>query len=166
LPLQARGEFALVKEKLEAALDLPGQPVKRGTMAHKHILYMMLADSAAQMGDQETLKQYASLLEELAVRDGHRPYLAIAHRSWGISHKLDGENVKAEERLAQALALFEELDLRWQTGRTLVAIAELALAQDDEEKARGHYSRAQVLFEALQARPDFERTSAALEAIG
>lgn len=82
MPLQAEGEFVLVKEKLEAALELPGQPVKRGTMAHKHIVYMMLAESAAQLRDAEALTSYSSLLEELAVRDDHKPYLAVAHRSW------------------------------------------------------------------------------------
>jgi hypothetical protein len=67
LPLQAEGEFVLVKEKLEQALDLSGQPVKRGTMAHKHIVYMMLADSAAQLRDEAGLMKYALLLEKLAL---------------------------------------------------------------------------------------------------
>ena len=51
MPLQAGGEFALVKEKLELALELSGQPVKRGTMAHQHIVYMMLAEAATQLDD-------------------------------------------------------------------------------------------------------------------
>jgi tetratricopeptide (TPR) repeat protein len=165
LPLQAKGEFALVMEELEAALELSGQPVKRGTMAHRHIIYMMLADAAAQLRDAAALKRYASLLEELAARDAHQPYLAIAHRACGIAHRLDGEYAQAEGRLAQALVLFEELETHWQIGRTLVEIAELALAQSDRASARDHFSRAVTEFESLKALPDLQRTRAALHAL-
>lgn len=165
MPLQAQGEFALVKEKLESALKLSGQPVKRGTMAHRHIVHMMLADSAAQLRDSAALQQYSSLLEELAVRDGHQPYLAVAHRSWGVAHRLDGEYAKADARLKQALAIFDELEAHWQIGRTLVELAELALAQVDEDGARGHYARALMEFELMKAMPDVERTRTALAAL-
>jgi tetratricopeptide (TPR) repeat protein len=165
LPLQAQGEFALVKEKLELALDLPGQPVKRGTMAHQHIVYMMLADSAGQLRDAVALPRYAARLEELARRDGHQPYLAVAQRAWGIAHRLNGEYAQAEARLAEALALFEERGAHWQTGRTQLERAELALAQADVAAARDRFSRALAEFEALGARPDAERTRAALQAL-
>jgi tetratricopeptide (TPR) repeat protein len=165
LPLQAQGEFALVKEKLESALELSGQPVKRGTMAHKHIVYMMLADAAAQLRDAAALQRYSSLLEELAARDGHQPYLAVAHRAWGIAHRLDGAYDEAEARLGQALALFEELEAGWQIGRTLVEIGELALAQSDQARANEYFSRALTAFESLEARPDAERVRVALGAL-
>ena len=58
-----------MKEKLEGSLVLSGQPVKRGTMAHMHIVYMMLVDTAAKARDAETIRKYAPLLEELAKRD-------------------------------------------------------------------------------------------------
>jgi tetratricopeptide (TPR) repeat protein len=166
LPLQAQGEFALVKEKLELALDLAGQPVKRGTMAHKHIVYMMLAEAAAQLRDATTLQRYSSLLEELATRDGHQPYLAIAHRAWGIAHRLEDNYAEAEARLKQALVLFEEQEARWQVGRTHTEIAELALAQSDQATARDHYARALAEFESMEALPDIESTRAALEKLG
>jgi hypothetical protein len=81
MPLQAKSEFAQVRDRLVQALELPGQPVKRGTMAHEHIVYMMLTDSAAHSGDESSVRKYAPLLEELATRDNHRPYMAIAHRA-------------------------------------------------------------------------------------
>lgn len=165
MPLQAQGEFALVKEKLEAALELSGQPVKRGTMAHRHIVYMMLADSAAQLRDTSSLPQYAALLEELATRDSHQPYLAIAHRSWGVAHRLNGEFTEAGNRLTQALALFDDLGARWQIGRTLVECAELALAQSDKISAHDYYLQAQTTFESIKAIPDLERTQSALKAL-
>jgi len=164
LPLQARGEFALVKEQLERALDLAGQPVKRGTMAHKHIVYMMLADAAAQLGDEAATRRYAALLEELAIRDGHQPYLAVAHRAWGVAHRLGRAYDEAEARLTQALALFSAREAHWQVGRTLVEMAKLALDQADKVSARDHYARALAEFEAIGARPDIERTHTALEA--
>lgn len=163
--MQAQGEFALVNEKLESALELPGQPVKRGTMAHKHIIYMMLADSAAQIRDTAALQKYSSLLEELATRDSHQPYLAVAHRARGIAHRLAGEYAEAEARLTQALASFEKLETPWQIGRTLVEIAELARAQSDHENAHSHYSRALTEFESVKAIPDIDRARNVLETL-
>jgi len=90
-------------EELETALALSGQPVKRGTMAHRHIIYMMLTEAAAHLRDASALQRYALSLEELAERDEHRPYLAVAHRACGIAHRLKGEFARAENRLANAL---------------------------------------------------------------
>jgi tetratricopeptide (TPR) repeat protein len=165
LPLQAEGEFALVMEKLDAALALPGQPVKRGTMAHKHIIYMMLVEAAAQLPDPTALSEYAERLEELATQDSHKPYLAVAHRGWGIAHRLDGDYDLAKERLQQALALFVELEAGWQIGRTHVEMAELNLALTEEAKAADHFSQALGAFEKLKAGPDMARTQAALAEI-
>lgn len=163
--MQAQGEFALVREELESALELPGQPVKRGTMAHRHIIYMMLADAAAQARDATILPRYASMLEELADRDRHQPYLGVAHRAWGVGHRLNGAYADAQERLKQALAIFDQCDATWQMGRTLFEIAELALAQSDEAGAHQHYSRALAAFEAMKAAPDIERTRLAMNAL-
>jgi len=165
LPLQAEGEFVLVKEKLEPALELSGQPVKRGTMAHKHIVYMMLAESAAQLRDETALRHYASLLENLAVQDEHSPYLAVAHRAWGIACRLTGEYAEAETRLNQALELFGEMGARWQMGRTLVEMAEVKLAQSEMASANEYFSRALEEFEEMQAIPDVERTQTSLKAL-
>jgi tetratricopeptide (TPR) repeat protein len=165
LPLQAEGEFALVMEKLEAALALPGQPVKRGTMAHEHIVYMMLVEAAAGLPDLDALCEYAERLEELATQDSHKPYLAIAHRAWGIAHRLSGDYDLAKNRLQMALTLFVELEAKWQIGRTEVEMAKLNLARSEEAKAARHFSQALESFEALQARPDMARVEAALAAM-
>lgn len=135
-------------------------------MAHKHIVYMMLADSAAQLRDEAGLMKYALLLEKLALQDDHQPYLAVAHRAWGIACRLAGDYAEAETRLKQALDLFGTMEARWQIGRTLYELAELNLAQSDLDGARDYYMRALTEFEALQATPDFERTKAAIETLG
>ena len=159
MPVQAEGEFALLKEKLVPALELSGQPVKRGTMAHEHIMYMMLVDAATRTGDIAGIKKYAPLLEELAVRDDHKPYLAVAHRAWGILHRISNDFAQAESRLKKALAIFEEIDSSWQVGRTLFELGELALAQTDGSTAHSYFMLAQTRFEELGARPDIARTA-------
>ena len=161
----AEGEFALVQEELEAALSLSGQPVKRGTMAHEHIVYMMLTDTAAQMGDAGETERYLSKLEPLAQRDDHRPYQAVAQRARGIVHRLKGEHDEAESHLIQALDLFGDFNAAWQIGRTHCELAELEIARADQKKAYDHYERALVAFERIQALPDLKRTRSALEAI-
>lgn len=165
MPVQAQGEFAPLKEKLVPALELSGQPVKRGTMAHKHIVYMMLVDTAAGEGDEAAIREYAPLLEELAVRDEHRPYLAVAHRAWGVAHRLAGEYDEADVRLQKALELFTEFEFPWQMGRTLVELGELALARDEADTARDHFTGAQTAFENVGAKPDADRISKMLASI-
>ena len=161
----AKGEFALLRESLEPALQLSGQPVQRGTMAHEHAVCMMLVDAATMAGDAAGLRQYAPRLEQLALRDDHRLYLAIAHRGWGVAHRLAGEYPEAEARLKQALELFQGMQAGWQLGRTLGELAELDLARSDSGAALGHYNQALEAFEALAAAPDAERTRQALAAI-
>jgi tetratricopeptide (TPR) repeat protein len=165
MPLQAKSEFALVRERLERALELPGQPVKRGTMAHEHIVYMMLTDSAARVGDEAAIRQHVPMLEELAIRDDHKPYLAIAHRAWGVAHRLAGEYTEAEKRFNMAMDLFKELETPWQMGRTHFEMGELARAVSNEDLARGYFSQALALFEGLGAVPDVDRTNAALNSL-
>jgi tetratricopeptide (TPR) repeat protein len=132
-------------------------------MAHEHIVYMMLVDSASRAADESAIRKYAPHLEELAVRDDHKPYQAVAHRAWGIAHRLSGEHKKAAERLEAALSIFEGLEMPWQTGRTLYELGELALAQTEGGAALGYFTRAQEMFEQLGAKPDIARTTAKLE---
>ncbi|MGQ0601742.1 MAG: tetratricopeptide repeat protein [Anaerolineales bacterium] len=158
----AEGEFALVREHLGAALNKPSQgwaPVG------DHELYSMLADAAAQQRDEATLRQYAPLAEETARRYGHTLYQAIAHRAWGVAHRLAGEYPQAEARLNQALDLFSSLNTRWQIGRTLLELGELAVARKNIVKAQGHFTRALAAFEVMRATSDAARTRTRLEQI-
>jgi len=165
LPLAAKGEFALVRSILEAALEKHGQPVRRGTMAHDHHVYMLLTEAAAQQRDPAALAAYAPQLEALAARDGHRLYQAIAARALGVARRLAGEDALSAAAFDRALALFTDLGTQWQLGRTLCERAELELARQAPAAARDHYLRALAAFEALGALPDLERTRAALSAL-
>jgi tetratricopeptide (TPR) repeat protein len=151
---------------LENAMGTAGQPVNFGTMAHDHEIYMTLADTAVEMRDSSALHKYAPHLEELANRDKHKLYLAIAHRAYGVAHRLEGKHAEAETRLKQALELFTKLGARWQIGRTLFELGELKLAQSEEKsKAIEYYSQALGSFQEIQAMPNAERTRAALNSL-
>src|SRR4030067_914949 len=124
-----------------------------GTMAHEHAVCMMLVEAATMARDEAVLGRYAPKLEELAQRDGHLPYLAVAHRALGVAHRLAGEHAEAEARLKQALELFQGMQAGWQVGRTLCELAELDLARSDSQAAREHFTRALAAFEGLGAPP-------------
>ena len=126
---------------------------------------MVLADTAAELRDVDALRKYAHPLEELAIRDNHKLYLAIAHRALGVEHRLAGERTPAETRLKQALGLFTKLGTRWQIGRTLFELGELNLTHSPT-KAREYYSQALGSFEEIQAKPNVEQTRTALNSMG
>jgi hypothetical protein len=165
MPLQAKGEFALLHQNLIHAQEKPGQPVKRGTMAHDHHLFMLLTDSAAQRQDVKALREFTPRLEDLAVRDGHQLYIGIAHRASGIVHRLAHQNDEAASQLNQALEIFSKLGTRWQIGRTFYELGELDFARKDWVSAKKNFLFGLEAFEALRALPDVKRTQAALETL-
>jgi len=156
----AEGEFALVRQHLEAALP------QTADWVGDHDLYAMLADAAAREGDLPALQRYAPLAEERAVRYDHLLYLAIAHRAFGVAHRLAGEPAEAEARLRQAVELFAEVEARWQLGRTYFELGRLAQARADEAAAIRHFTDALAQFRSQGAGPDVIRTQAALAELG
>lgn len=134
-------------------------------MAHDHEIYMILADTAAELRDLDAVLKYAPTLEQLASRDNHRLYLAVARRAMGVGRWLAGEQIEAESHLREALGLFTKLGTRWQIGRTLFALGELHLTRS-KEKAREYYSQALGAFEEIRAVPDAERTRLVLNELG
>jgi len=157
-----------VKERLELALDKSGQPVNYGTMAHDHVLYMMLTECAVETRDEDALNKWVGRLMPLAQRDEHKLYAAIASRALGVAHLMAGRLRESEAAFQQALQVFTELGTRWQRGRTLVEMAELEMSRPrkSKKKARQHYSEALEMFEEIQAAPDAARTRSALAAAG
>jgi len=148
----AEGEFALVQKYLEIALD------RTASWVGEHDLYAMLADAAAGQRDESALQRYAPLAEEFALRYDHKLYQAIAHRARGVAHRLAGKYSEAQSRLNQALDLFSSLNTRYQIGRTLFELGEVAAAQIDTDNAHHYFTRALEAFEAMGALPDIART--------
>ena len=144
---------------------LAGQPVKRGTMAHDHDVYMTLTDSAAQEYDAAAIELYAPRLEELATRDNHKLYLGILYRAQGIAKRLEGNFDDAAELFPRALEIFHALGTRWQSGRTLVELGELERTRHNPNAARNYFERAVNEFDALRAAPDASRARGALEEV-
>ena len=72
----------------------------------------------------------------------------------------NGQYELAEAQLEQASALFRNLDTRWQLGRTMFELGELAARQTQTAVAQEHYARALALFEEMGAGPDADRTRA------
>jgi tetratricopeptide (TPR) repeat protein len=163
LPLMAEGEFALVKGHLETVGKLPIS--SRGFLVNETERHFLLADLAVLERDEVALREYAPPAEELARRDGHILFQASAQRAWGVLHRLTGDYEQAEDKLNQALELFQGLETRWQIGRTFYEFAELALAKTDTEEARRYFSLALAAFEDMRAVPDAERTRAALASL-
>jgi tetratricopeptide (TPR) repeat protein len=159
----AAGEFAQLRDYLKAAANTP--LTARGLLFHDTEIYSMYLDSAVRQRDQTALRQYAPLAEETAIRDEHILYQASAHRAWGVLHRLEGEYAAAESRLNQALELFRGLETRWQIGRTLFELAEVALGRSDPVEARDYFSSSLAAFEEIGAAPDMARTQAALESL-
>jgi tetratricopeptide (TPR) repeat protein len=158
--LTAEGEFALVREHLEAALP----QLSIGWVAvGDHDLYNLLADVAAQQRDEASLRKYVPLAEEFAKRYDHKLYQAIAHRAWGVAHRLAGQYAESQIRFDQALEIFQQMNTRWQIGRALFEMGELAANQTNTPKARQYFTRALDAFESMQAMPDAVRTRAVLE---
>ena len=152
----AQGEFALVREILEKAIQRPS------VIVSDHDVYAVLADAAVQQRDTDGLREYAPLLEEAAVSLEHNLYLATAHRAWGVLHRLEDQYDQAEIRLLEAVSLFTGLGTRWQLGRTHFELGELAADQSQPAQAKQHYARALALFEEMGAIPDAKRTRDAL----
>ena len=151
---------------MEAALARPSIEFNYSTPAADIDLYVMLVDVAVQQRDLPALQKYAPLATELASRHEHRLYQAIIHRAQGVAHRLSREYEDAETQLKQALKGFQELKTRWQIGRTLYELAELALARTDPANAQAYFAQALAAFEEMGAVPDAARTRAALASLG
>lgn len=146
---------------MELALNKSPNPA--GAPSGDHDLYAVLVDGAMQQRDEAALRKYAPLAEETATRIDHKLYTAIAHRAWGVAHRLANEYSQAERRLQLALNTFAELGTRWQSGVTLFELGEVARAQANTAAARDYFSRALIAFEEMRAAPDIARTRAALK---
>jgi hypothetical protein len=160
--LTAEGEFTLVREHLEIALS----QASIGWIAFgDHELYNLLVDTGAQQRDVASLRKYAPLAEEFASRYDHKLYQAVAHRAWGVSHRLAGQYEESQIRFGQALEIFRHMKTRWQIGRTLVELGELAVERAANAAAIQHFSLALNTFEGIGANLDARRIRKRLSAL-
>ncbi len=152
-----------MKHHLEAALSSPS--LIKPNFACTTDIYAMLVDGAVLQGNLAEMRKYAPLAENSAKDMGHRLYIAIAHRAWGVLYTRAGEYPQAELRFQQAQKIFNDYPAPWQIGRTLFEMGELERAQLKIEQARNDYMQALAAFEALRAEPAILRTRSALETL-
>jgi len=157
----AEGEFALMQQHLDAALNIDLSIGSAPGSGHRY--YALLVDAAAQQRDPVLLQKYAALAEETATSVDHKLHMAIAHRAWGVAHTLAAEYSQADVRFKKALEIFTSYPAPWQIGRSLFEMGELARLQMKMEQARDYYSRALSAFEELRATPYAAQARAALE---
>ena len=155
--MAGEGEFALVREHLEISLHSSSWWVSDLD------IYALLLDMAVQQRDESGIRQYAPLEEDLAYRYGHTLYQAVVHRAWGVAERLGGNYVESGAHLNKALDLFNGLKTRWQIGRTLFEMGELASVKEDKVQAHDHFTLALEAFQEMRAAPDVKRTEEALE---
>jgi len=155
----AEGEFAHVRQILEAAVDLPAEWIG------DHDMYVMLADAAASQHDQVGIQKYASQAEVLAKRYLHKLYQAITQRACGVANRLAGDYAQSEVKLMNALMLFRELNTRWQVGRVLFELGELSRARGEPLEAQRWFTEALSAFEEMNAQIDVKRTRMELQGL-
>ena len=166
MPRLAEGEFALVHEHLDQALQGSNDPVRWGSAVTDLDYEVLYADASARARDRAGLENFVQRAEEGAERLGHRLYQGIARRAHGVLLLLDGQPEPARGRLDQALAVFESMGTRWQIGLTLAERATACTALGDLASARADWQRALASFEAIGARPAAERARQGLAALG
>lgn len=158
-PLAAMGEFAQAMEHLKSGL------VHGSEWVGGHDMYALLVDLASRQADLDALKIYAPLAEASAGKIGHVLYGAIAHRALGVVHRLEGSFAQAEERFEKALAVFQDLEAHWQTGRTYFELGKLASTRDETTVAGDYYQRSLALFEEMKASKDISLAMDALDSL-
>ena len=163
MPRLAEGEFALVREHLERAIQSPTDPVRWGSAMTDLDFHILCAEAAAQTRDAAGLAEHAPPAEEGAQRLGHRLYQGIAHRARGVALLLESQPAAAVEPFGRAVEIFVDLGTRWQLGRTLVDLAEAHASGGDQAAARADYTRALEAFEAVGAGPAAEEVRRAIQ---
>jgi hypothetical protein len=157
-----QGEFALVKEHLMNAIQKP--PIGWNPVGD-HEIYVSLADIGATHRDEKLLSAYASRSDEISLSLGHSLYHAVALRALGILDWLHHDIPEAEARLMESFHLFQQLETRWQVGRTLFDLGEMSAAQGKKEQARGYFSQALSAFEAMGVQPFVNKTREHLDSL-
>lgn len=139
---------------MEYAFVKPLDPAKWGSNGSALDLNAISVEAATRQRDEKELRERAPVLEDLATREEHRLYIAVAERAWGVAHSLAGEYDAADARLNRALEIFQSLETRWQIGRTLAELGELERSRPNISRAHDYFSRALVEFEVMRAAPD------------
>lgn len=157
------GEFALIKEHLTTAMRLP--PVGWNPVGEHEIL-VLLADIGAMNRDEALLATYAYEADFISLSLDHLLYHAMAIRALGILDWLHRDYARAEDQLRESIRLFQQLETRWQLGRTLYDLGELSMDLGRTMQAREFFMQALLAFEEMGAEPYMAKTKRHLTMLG
>lgn len=141
-----QGEFAQAREHLMAAIEKPSigwNPVG------DHEVSVLLADIGAMHRDIPLLAAYALQADEISLSLDHHLYHAIALRALGILDWLNGESAQAAARLTESCRIFQQIDTRWQLGRTLSDLGEVSAGLGRSEEAESYFARSRNILEDM-----------------
>ena len=157
----AEGDIESAAAGIQRALD--GQRSDRLARAR---LLPAQAEIALAAGDQETAKEAAAELEEVADIYETAPLRASALSARGTLQLNEGDPQSAVGTLRRAWALWQEVDLPYEAARTRVDLASAYRALGDDEAAVLELEVARSAFERLGAAPALRRVEGLLEAAG
>jgi tetratricopeptide (TPR) repeat protein len=126
----------------------------------------LLGEAHLVCGQHDTARHLAREGLAIASETPYRLGTAWAQRTMGRMARADGDMAAAEQYLQEALSTFAAMQARFEVGRTHLALAELALAQDHREAVTLHLSAAHQLFTALNVPVYVERTTQYASALG
>ena len=128
-------------------------------------MYSLRVDTAVIEEDLEALKEYSPWFEKEAKRHDHKFFQAVALRANAVANRLGGKYKPALEQLEKAEVIFQEFETNWQLGRTHYEFGQLYALQNDSKNAVSHFDSAIQFFDGMGAKPDLEKTEAALKSI-
>jgi tetratricopeptide (TPR) repeat protein len=122
-------------------------------------------DVAVAMGDADVARSAAAELDTIAEANGRPALRATADAAAAAVALMDGELGAAEESARRAQALFDDVDLSYESARMSVLLGRIRQAASDLEHAHGDFESALAAFETIGAVPDADRTRELLGAL-
>jgi len=167
----ARSTLGLLELSLgrpaEAAVHLARAMEIREALGNREPLraYGDYIEALVELGELDRAAEVGAVLDERAKLAGRVPLLAVAAASRGIVASGRGDLEAAVAALEEALSHHERAAVRFDLGRTLVALGQVQRRRGERRAARETLERACAIFEELGAPQWQARASAELRRI-
>jgi tetratricopeptide (TPR) repeat protein len=121
-------------------------------------------DVAVLTGDADVARSAAVELDAIAAGHASVALRATADAGKAAVALMDGSLDAAEDAASRARALFDEIDLRYESARVSALLARIHAARGNPESAHGELTAALAAFEEIGAVPDASRARELLAA--
>ncbi len=155
-----RGEVLLLQGKPAEALPLfirsitDFERIKAASFMPE--VLRLAAEATLALGDPAAARAYAARSLSVADELGMAAEAAIARRAFGQIALAEGDLAAAHDQLALSQVALEQLDNRYELGKTLYQIARLAYARHDDQALAAARTRAEQIFIELDAARDLD----------